>query len=60
VFEAEDGEVVAATKIRKRIPVDDYLKLQKRYAHLFSPERRDDLIARIQAQADRNIKRFGL
>jgi pyruvate ferredoxin oxidoreductase beta subunit len=60
VFEAENGDVTGATKIRKRIPVDDYLKLQKRYAHLFKPERRDDLIAQIQAQADRNIERFGL
>jgi pyruvate ferredoxin oxidoreductase beta subunit len=60
VFEAEGGDLVAATKIRKRVPVDDYLKLQKRYAHLFKPERHDDLIARIQAKADRNIERFGL
>ena len=60
VFEAEQGDLVAATKIRKRVPVDDYLKPQKRYAHLFKPERRDDLIARIQAHADRNIERFGL
>jgi pyruvate ferredoxin oxidoreductase beta subunit len=60
VFEAERGDVTGATKIRKRIPVEDYLKLQKRYAHLFKPERRDDLIALIQAQADRNIERFGL
>lgn len=60
VFEAEHGDVTASTKIRKRVPVDDYLKLQKRYAHLFKPERRDDLIAQIQAQADRNIERFGL
>jgi pyruvate ferredoxin oxidoreductase beta subunit len=60
VFEAEGGDVVAATKIRKRVPVEDYLKPQKRYAHLFKPERRDDLIARIQAHADRNIERFGL
>jgi len=60
VFEAERGDVVAATKIRKRVPVEDYLRPQKRYAHLFSPERRDDVIARIQAQADRNVERFGL
>jgi pyruvate ferredoxin oxidoreductase beta subunit len=60
VFEAEDGDVVAATKIRKRVPVDDYLKLQKRYAHLFKPVRRDEIVARIQAQADRNVERFGL
>lgn len=60
VFEAEAGQVVSATKIRKRVPVENYLKPQKRYAHLFKPERRDDVIARIQAQADRNIERFGL
>jgi pyruvate ferredoxin oxidoreductase beta subunit len=60
VFEAEDGEITGVSKIRRRHPVEDYLKLQKRYAHLFSPERRDDVIARIQARADRNIARFGL
>lgn len=59
VFEARDGEVVASTRIRKRIPVDDYLRMQKRFAHLFSP-RRDDVIARIQAMADRNIERYRL
>ncbi len=60
VFEAERGEVVASTPIRHRVPVDEYLRLQSRYAHLFSPQRRDDIIARIQEQADRNIARFGL
>jgi pyruvate ferredoxin oxidoreductase beta subunit len=52
--------VVDATKIRRRVPVDAYLRPQKRFAHLFAPERRDDVIARIQARADRNIERFGL
>jgi pyruvate ferredoxin oxidoreductase beta subunit len=60
VFEGEGGDVVAATKIRKRVPVEDYLTLQKRYAHLFKPQRRNDLIEQIQARADRNIERFGL
>jgi pyruvate ferredoxin oxidoreductase beta subunit len=60
VFEAERGEVVSATPIRHRIPVEDFLKTQKRYAHLFAPTRRDDAIARLQAAADRNIRRFGL
>ena len=44
VFEAEDGEVVGVSKIRKQVPVTEYLKLQKRYAHLFKdppPNRRD-------------------
>jgi pyruvate ferredoxin oxidoreductase beta subunit len=60
VFEGAHGEVTAVTKIRRRVPVDEYLTLQRRYAHLFSPVRREDVIARIQARADRNIDRFGL
>jgi pyruvate ferredoxin oxidoreductase beta subunit len=60
VFEAEDGEITSVTKIRKRVPVEDYLRPQKRYAHLFKPELRTDVIERLQARADRNIKRFGL
>jgi pyruvate ferredoxin oxidoreductase beta subunit len=60
VFEGSRGDVTSVTKIRRRVPVEEYLKLQRRYAHLFSPTRRDDVIARIQARADRNIARFGL
>jgi pyruvate ferredoxin oxidoreductase beta subunit len=60
VFEAEDGEVVGVSKIRRPVPVEEYLKLQRRYAHLFSEPRRDDIIERLQAIADRNIRRFGL
>src|SRR3546814_10531129 len=36
VFEAERGEVTAVTKIRRRVPVEQYLKPQKRFAHLFA------------------------
>ena len=39
VFEAEHGEVTAVTKIRHRVPVEDYLKPQKRFAHLFAGKR---------------------
>jgi pyruvate ferredoxin oxidoreductase beta subunit len=60
VFEAEAGQVTSVTPIRRRVPVTDYLRLQARYAHLFRPEERTDVIARIQASADRNIARFGL
>ena len=35
LFEAEHGEVVGSTKIRHRLPVEEYLKPQKRFAHLF-------------------------
>lgn len=60
VFEAENGEVTGVTKIRRRQPVEAYLRLQKRFAHLFGDPGRPDMIARIQAAADRNIARFGL
>ena len=60
VFEAEDGEVVGVSKIRRPVPVAEYLKLQRRYAHLFEDPPRTDVIEAIQAIADRNIRRFGL
>ncbi|MGZ6796621.1 MAG: hypothetical protein ACXVEU_13255 [Nocardioidaceae bacterium] len=60
VFEAEHGEVTEVSKIRHRVPVVEYLKIQKRYAHLFGDPPRQDVIDRIQASADRNIERFGL
>ena len=60
VFAAEDGEVVEVSPIRRLSPVEDYLQAQGRYAHLFSPVRRDDVLARLQADADRNIRTYGL
>jgi pyruvate ferredoxin oxidoreductase beta subunit len=60
VFEARRGAVEGACKIRRRAPVEEYLKLQGRYRHLFEPKRQDEVIAAIQAIADRNIERFGL
>jgi pyruvate ferredoxin oxidoreductase beta subunit len=60
VFEAVAGDVMSVTKIRRRLPVQEYLRPQRRFAHLFEPEERTDVIARIQSRADRNIERFGL
>jgi pyruvate ferredoxin oxidoreductase beta subunit len=60
VFEAERGEVASVSKIRRQVPVEEYLRPQRRYAHLFKEPLRTDVIERIQAIADRNIRRFGL
>jgi pyruvate ferredoxin oxidoreductase beta subunit len=60
VFEAEYGEVTGVSTIRRRVPVEEYLRAQGRFAHLFDPTPRTDVIARIAAVADRNIQRFGL
>ena len=60
VFEAEQGEITAALKIRRKLPVEDFLQPQKRYAHLFGKQPKADIIARIQALADRNIRKYGI
>ena len=60
LFEAENGEITGSTTIRHRVPVEEYLKLQKRFAHLFGTPPDHIRLAVIQAVADRNIARFGL
>ncbi|HXX82807.1 MAG TPA: thiamine pyrophosphate-dependent enzyme [Casimicrobiaceae bacterium] len=60
LFEAEHGEITGRTKVRRKVPVDDYLQLQKRFAHLLGDPPERARLALIQAIADRNIERFGL
>jgi pyruvate ferredoxin oxidoreductase beta subunit len=41
------------TKVpRERLPVEEYLKKQGRFAHLFTPERDKALLAQLQAKVD--------
>ena len=54
------GEVTAVAPIRHRVLVEEYLRPQTRFRHLFEPEWRADVIDALQAIADRNIRRFGL
>jgi pyruvate ferredoxin oxidoreductase beta subunit len=60
VFEAERGEVTGVSKIRRQVPVVDYLQPQKRFAHLFGATPDTATLERLQAVADRNIRRYGL
>ncbi len=60
VFEAENGRVTSVSPIRRRARVEEYLRLQRRYAHLFGAHPRPDIVARLQAIADENIARYGL
>ena len=60
LFEAEYGEITGRTRIRRGVAVEEYLKLQKRLAHLFGKPPDSVRIAAIQAIANRNIERFGL
>jgi pyruvate ferredoxin oxidoreductase beta subunit len=59
LIEAEYGELTSVTKIRRRKPIDEYLKLQRRFAHVFKPENAWQLAA-LQAIADGNIRKFDL
>ena len=47
-----DGKVVHNRVPHPRLPVEDYLKLQERFAHLFAPTRNERVIAAIQARVD--------
>ena len=59
VYEAEYGEITSVSKIRKKIPVTDYMKPQRRFAHVFK-QNDPEVFDRLQKLADRNIKRYNL
>ncbi|MCX5740813.1 MAG: pyruvate synthase [Proteobacteria bacterium] len=52
-----DGEVVHTRVPRPRTPVEEYLKLQGRFRHLFEPKRDDRLIGEIQSAVERYWER---
>ena len=47
-----DGKIVHTHVPHPRLPVEEYLKMQGRFAHLFKPTRNDALINEIQARVD--------
>ncbi|MFQ5624336.1 MAG: thiamine pyrophosphate-dependent enzyme [Paracoccaceae bacterium] len=61
LIEAEHGEIVAVGKIRRKVPVEDYLRLQRRFAHLFRKGAEDrERVDALQRMADANIAKYGL
>ncbi len=46
------GQVVHTKIPHPRLPVEEYLRRQGRFAHLFKPERNDELIRDLQARVD--------
>ena len=52
--------MTSRTTIRHHVPVTEYLKRQKRFAHLFGKSPDVARIAQIQAMADQNIADYGL
>ncbi|MGR9073302.1 MAG: thiamine pyrophosphate-dependent enzyme [Gammaproteobacteria bacterium] len=51
--EYANGEIVHTKIPKERLPVEEYLKMQGRFSHLFTPRRNDNLIADIQLRIDR-------
>jgi pyruvate ferredoxin oxidoreductase beta subunit len=50
--EYENGKVTHTRVPPKRVPVEEYLEKQGRFAHLFHPRRNEALLAEIQARVD--------
>jgi pyruvate ferredoxin oxidoreductase beta subunit len=51
-----DGKVVHTKIPKQRKPVEEYLKLQGRYKHLFEPQRDEEMLKTIQDKIDRYWK----
>jgi len=60
LFERENGVITAVRRIKKKIPVEDYLKGQKRFRHLFAGDRGREELQKLQTIADKNIEKYGL
>lgn len=50
--EYHEGKIVHTKIPSHRVPVEDYLKLQGRFQHLFEPKRDEKQLAEIQARVD--------
>jgi len=59
LVEWENGKVTRARKIKK-VPVEEYLKGQRRFRHLFRTEEGKAQLAKVQELADENIEKYGL
>lgn len=59
LYEMEYGKVTKVRKIKNRKPVEEYLRMQKRFKHLFTEEAKQG-IKEIQEIADWNVRHFGL
>jgi len=58
LIEMENGKLTSVRKIPKKKPVEEYLKLQGRFKHLFKKPGGEEEIKRIQAIADHNIEKY--
>ena len=59
LVEWEDGEITRVRQLKELRPVEDYLKPQRRFRHLFRPGAEEEL-EKVREIARRNARRYGL
>jgi pyruvate ferredoxin oxidoreductase beta subunit len=60
VFEIVEGKLANVQKVPNKMPVEEYLKLQGRFRHLFKKGVPTETVAGIQEIANQNIEKFNL
>ena len=60
LFEIENGSISNVRKLKRKLPVSEYLKKQKRYRHLFDSQAGQKQLQELQEMADHNIEKYGL
>lgn len=60
VFEMMHGKITNVLKVPIKKPVEEYLKLQNRFRHLFKKGVPTEVVAAIQEIANQNIERFNI
>ena len=60
LVEFKNGELVKVRKIKDRKPVEEYLRPQRRFRHLFKHPEGKKILEIIQKIADENAKRYNL
>jgi pyruvate ferredoxin oxidoreductase beta subunit len=60
LFEAEYGTIVGSVPINRLRPVEEYLRTQRRFAHLFGKNVKPDVVEILQKIAVANVEKYRL
>ena len=60
VVEYQEGNLTKVRKLRRRPPIDEYLKPQARFAHLFKSDAGAEQLESVRAVAEANVEHYGL
>jgi len=61
VLEVIEGKITKVLKVSVDKPkIEEYLKLQKRYAHLFKGKEGEKIVKELQSICDQNVEKYGL